>query len=103
MQGKIYIHSFSPTLSLHGLTFPDFDLATKRNEKCGYCELDLVYSTGEYADQSPWRGFFGDKKFSEIYITLYCIVFKYLYSDPQQPQANRGACGSISSKKRDKF
>ena len=53
MQGKIYIHSFSPTLSLHGLTFPDFDLATKRNEKCGYCELDLVYSTGEYADQSP--------------------------------------------------
>jgi len=31
---------------------------------------------------------------------LYCIVFKYLYSDPQQPWANRGAFGSISSKKR---
>jgi len=34
---------------------------------------------------------------------LYCIVFKYLYSAPQQPWANRGAFGSISSKKRDKF
>src|SRR6218665_1337582 len=32
-----------------------------------------------------------------------CIVFKYLYSAPQQPWANRGAFGSISSKKRDKF
>src|SRR6218665_494213 len=32
--------------------------------------------------------------------TLYCIVFKYLYRDPQQPLANRGAFGSISSKKR---
>jgi len=30
-------------------------------------------------------------------------VFKYLYSAHQQPQANRGACGSISSKKRDTF
>src|SRR6218665_1363835 len=36
-------------------------------------------------------------------IVLYCIVFKYLYSAPQQPKANRGACGSISSKKRDKL
>ena len=34
---------------------------------------------------------------------LYCIVFKYLYSAPQQPWANRGAFGSISSKKRDKI
>src|SRR6218665_574497 len=34
---------------------------------------------------------------------LYCIVFKYLYSSPQQPWANIGAFGSISSKKRDKF
>src|SRR6218665_3147720 len=25
-----------------GLTFPDFDLAPKRNEKFGYCGLDLV-------------------------------------------------------------
>jgi len=24
------------------LTFPDFDLAPKRNEKFGYCGLDLV-------------------------------------------------------------
>src|SRR6218665_4130237 len=38
-----------------------------------------------------------------FFIVLYCIVFKYLYSAPQQPKANRGACGSISSKKRDKF
>ena len=30
-------------------------------------------------------------------------VFKYSYSAPQQPWANRGAFGSISSKKRDKF
>jgi len=30
---------------------------------------------------------------------LYCIVFKYLYSAPQQPWANRGAFGSTSSKK----
>jgi len=29
---------------------------------------------------------------------LYCIVFKYLYSAPQQPWANRGAFGSISYK-----
>jgi len=27
---------------LLGLTFPDFDLATKRNEKLGYCRLDSV-------------------------------------------------------------
>src|SRR6218665_1974475 len=32
-------------------------------------------------------------------IVLYCIVFNYLYSAPQQPWANRGAFGSISSKK----
>jgi len=31
------------------------------------------------------------------------MVFKYLYSAPQQPWANRGAFGSIISKKRDKF
>jgi len=31
---------------------------------------------------------------------LYRIVFRYLYSAPQQPWANRGAFGSISSKKR---
>jgi len=36
-------------------------------------------------------------------IVLHCIVFKYLYSTPQQPWANRGTFGSISSKKRDKF
>ena len=34
---------------------------------------------------------------------LYCIVFKYLYSAPQQLWANRGAFGSISSKKIDRF
>jgi len=34
---------------------------------------------------------------------LYCIVFKYLNSAAQQPWANRGTFGSISSKKRDKF
>jgi len=33
----------------------------------------------------------------------YGMVFKYLYSAPQQPWANRGALGSINSKKRDKF
>src|SRR6218665_2269709 len=27
---------------LPGLTFPDFDLAPKRNKKFGYCGLDLV-------------------------------------------------------------
>ena len=32
----------STTLSPRGLTFPDFDLAPKRNEKFGYCGLDLV-------------------------------------------------------------
>jgi len=39
-------------------------------------------------------------------IVLYCIVLccvQYLYSAPQQPWANRGAFGSVSSKKRDKF
>src|SRR6218665_1535047 len=30
----------------------------------------------------------------------YGMVFKYLYSAPQQPWANRGAFGSISSKKK---
>src|SRR6218665_1970115 len=40
---------------------------------------------------------------SNMIIVLYCIVFKYLYSAPQQPWTNRGAFGSISSKKRDKF
>jgi len=25
-----------------GMTFPDFELAPKRNEKFGYCGLDLV-------------------------------------------------------------
>ena len=44
-----------------------------------------------------------DLEFCADDIVLYCIVFKYLYSAPQQPQANRGAFGSISSKKRDKF
>jgi len=29
----------------------------------------------------------------------YGMVFKYLYSAPQRPWANRGAFGSISSKK----
>ena len=37
------------------------------------------------------------------YTRIFCIVFKYLYSAPQQPWANRGAFSSISSKKRDKF
>ena len=35
----------TPTVAprcLPGLTFPDFDLAPKRNEKFGYCGLDLV-------------------------------------------------------------
>src|SRR6218665_100643 len=38
-------------------------------------------------------------------IALYCIVFKYLYSPPQLPWANRGAFVSISYmyKKKDKF
>src|SRR6218665_792838 len=31
---------------------------------------------------------------------LYRIVFKYLYSAPTQPKANRGAFGSICSKKK---
>src|SRR6218665_2206256 len=35
-----------------------------------------------------------------ILFFLYCIVFRYLYSAPQQPLANRGAFGSISSKKK---
>jgi len=26
---------------------------------------------------------------------MYCIVFNYLYSSPQQPWVNRGAFGSI--------
>jgi len=38
---------------------------------------------------------------SPLTSVLYCIVFNYLYSAPQQPQADRGACGSISSKKRE--
>src|SRR6218665_950406 len=33
----------------------------------------------------------------------YGMVFKYLYSAPHQPWANRGALGSSSSKKKDKF
>jgi len=33
---------------------------------------------------------------------LHCIVFVYLYSAQQQPCANRGAFGSISSENRDK-
>src|SRR6218665_431850 len=37
------------------------------------------------------------------FFVLYCIVLKYLYSAPQQPWANRGAFGSISSKKRHKL
>src|SRR6218665_921777 len=35
-----------------------------------------------------------------LFKMLYCIVFKYLYSAPQQPWGNRGAFDSISSKKR---
>jgi len=38
-----------------------------------------------------------------IFIVWDGMVFKYLYSAPQQPWANRGTFGSISSKKRDKF
>src|SRR6218665_1816448 len=41
--------------------------------------------------------------YNVVSIVLYCNVFKYLYSTPQQPWANRGAFGSISSKKRHKF
>src|SRR6218665_861226 len=42
--------------------------------------------------------------YNVVSIVLYCNVFKYLYSAPQQPWANRGVFfGSISSKKRDKF
>ena len=44
-------HLPTPTVAprcLPGLTFPDFDLAPKRNEKFGYCALDMVgYSAGE--------------------------------------------------------
>src|SRR6218665_3762431 len=40
---------------------------------------------------------------SSYIIVLYCMVFKYLYSAPQQPWANRGAFGSISFKTEDKF
>ena len=36
-------------------------------------------------------------------IYMYCILFKYLYSDPQQTRTKEGAFGSVSSKKRDKF
>jgi len=36
-------------------------------------------------------------------MVFYGMVFKYLYSARQQPWANRGAFGLISSKKRDKF
>ena len=36
-------------------------------------------------------------------LILYCIVFQYLYSAPQQPWANRCVSGSLISKKRDKF
>jgi len=36
-------------------------------------------------------------------IVLYRIVFEYLYSALQQPWANRGAFGSVSSKKRDRL
>src|SRR6218665_817651 len=35
--------------------------------------------------------------------TWYGMVFKYLYSAPQQRWAKRDAFGSITSKKRDKF
>jgi len=41
------------------------------------------------------------KSLNQEYYCIYCIVFKYLYSAPQQPWVNRGAFGSISSKKRD--
>ena len=39
--------------------------------------------------------------YSEERLLLYCIVFEYLYSALQQPWANRGAFGLISSKKRE--
>src|SRR6218665_2188925 len=38
-------HRLQPAIAprcLPGLTFPDFDLAPKRNEKFGYCGLDLL-------------------------------------------------------------
>src|SRR6218665_115848 len=54
-----------------------------------------------------WWEFFKTQSRGETFIwtvwLLYCIVFKYLYSAPQQPWPNRGAFGSISSKKRDEL
>src|SRR6218665_3585064 len=38
--------------------------------------------------------------FFTLYCIVYCIVFKYLYSAPQQRWANRDAFGSISSKQK---
>src|SRR6218665_2833381 len=55
---------------LLGLTFPDFDLTPEPNEKCGYSELDLVYSAGEYAGLHD-LAFVGAEKLTEIYITLH--------------------------------
>jgi len=39
----------------------------------------------------------------DLCMVWYGMVFKYLYRPLQQPWANRGAFGSISSNKRDKF
>jgi len=53
------------------LTFPDFDLASKRNEKFGYCGLDLVWR-GEYAGL-PDVAIVGAEKFWRF--TLHYVTF----------------------------
>ena len=44
-------------------------------------------------------------QFKNLYsiFSFYCVEFECLYSAPQQLWVNRGAFGSISFKKRDKF
>jgi len=59
--------------------------------------LTALTTGGEALTTNPTNGFYTQSHL------LYCIVFEYLYSAPQQPWANRGAFDSISSKKRDKF
>jgi len=69
-------------------------ISKKYDYKSEKDDFKVIYNYDMHDSLSPCSEL--NKNVTQI---LYYIVFKYLYSAPQQPWAN----SSISSKKRDKF
>jgi len=64
---------------LLGLTFPEFDLAPKRNEKFGNCGLDLV--SHRWISWSPWHGFCGRwEAFGDLHYITHYLYSAWTYS-----------------------